>query len=64
MGKLKMTIGELVVEKLKPVRENYERISQDQGYLSEVAAQGRDRAREQAAITMGEVRKAIGLQSI
>ena len=64
MGKLKSTIGELVVEKLKPVRENYERISQDQGYLSEVAAKGRDKARQQAAITMEEVRKAIGLQSI
>ena len=64
MGKLKSTIGELVVEKLRPVRENYEQISQDMGYLSEVAAKGRDKAREQAAVTMEEVRKAIGLQSI
>lgn len=64
MGKLKLTIGELVVEKLRPVRENYERISQDQGYLSEVAAKGRDKTRGQAATTMDEVRKAIGLQSI
>lgn len=64
MGKLKMTIGELVVEKLKPVRENYEMISRDQGYLSDVAARGKDRAREHAARTMEEVRRAIGLQSI
>lgn len=64
MGQLKSTIGELVVEKLRPVRENYESISQDQGYLSEVAARGRDMARGHAAKTMEEVRRAIGLQSI
>lgn len=64
MGQLKGTVGEIVVEKLRPVRENYERISQDHAWLSEVAAKGRDKAREQAAKTMDEVRRAIGLQSI
>lgn len=64
MGKLKSTIGEAVVEKLRPVRENYERISQDRARLSEVAAKGRDQAREHAAKTMAEVRQAMGLGHI
>jgi tryptophanyl-tRNA synthetase len=64
MGKLKQTIGEVVVERLRPIRENYERISQDRAYLSEVAAKGREKASAHAAKTMDEVRKAIGLGHI
>jgi tryptophanyl-tRNA synthetase len=64
MGKLKQTIGEVVVERLKPVRENYERISQDHAWLSEIAAKGREKAGEHAAKTMAEVRKATGLGHI
>lgn len=64
MGKLKQTIGEVVVERLRPIRENYERISQDRAYLSEVAAKGREKASEHAAKTMDEVRKAVGLSHI
>jgi len=64
MGKLKQTIGEVVVERLRPIRENYERISQDRGYLSQVAARGRSKASENAAKTMDEVRKATGLGHI
>jgi len=64
MGKLKSTIGEVVVERLRPVRENYKRISQDRAWLSEVAAKGRDQAHEHAAKTMAEVRQAMGLGHI
>lgn len=64
MGKLKQTIGEVVVERLRPIREDYERRSQDKGYLSEVAARGREKASEHAARTMDEVRKAMGLGHI
>jgi tryptophanyl-tRNA synthetase len=64
MGKLKSTIGEVVVERLRPVRENYERIIQDRAWLSEVAARGREKAGANAAKTMEEVRRAMGLNHI
>lgn len=64
MGKLKTTIGEVVVESLRPVRENYERIVQDQAWLSQVAARGREKAAANAAKTMEEVRRAMGLNHI
>jgi tryptophanyl-tRNA synthetase len=64
MGKLKSTIGEVVVERLRPIRENYERISQDRAWLSEVAKRGREKATEKAVKTMDEVRRAMGLDHI
>jgi tryptophanyl-tRNA synthetase len=64
MGKLKSTIGEVVVERLRPIRENYERISQDRAWLSEVAKRGREKATENAVKTMDEVRRAMGLDHI
>lgn len=63
-AQLKAAVSDVVVAKLAPIREEYARISADQGYIREVAAKGRDRAREVAARTMDEVRKATGLGGI
>jgi tryptophanyl-tRNA synthetase len=64
MGKLKAAVGEVVVEGMKDVRSEYERVRQDHGYLSEVAKKGRMTAAGRATETMDEVRKVIGLDRI
>ncbi len=63
MGRLKEVVGEVIVEKLRPVREEYERLRREEGYLREVAGKGRVRA-EIAGKTIEEVRKAVGLSRI
>lgn len=61
MGKLKQHISERIIERIEPIRLEYERIVQDHAYLAEVAQMGRQGAREVAAETMSQVRKAVGL---
>lgn len=64
MGRLKAEVEGVVVQRLKPVREEYEMIQGDIGYLREVAKKGRERAREVASKTMDEVRGVVGLSQI
>lgn len=64
MGKLKKAVEEVVVERVEPVRMEFERISGDVGYLREVAKKGRDKAREVASQTMEKVRNVVGLSQI
>lgn len=64
MGKLKGAVGEVVVEGMKDVRGEYERVRREHGYLSEVAKKGREMAGARARETMEEVRKVIGLDRI
>lgn len=61
MGALKSHVAERVVERVEPIRREYERIVQDKAYLAQVAQKGREGAREVAARTMDEVRRAVGL---
>jgi tryptophanyl-tRNA synthetase len=63
-GKLKTAVAEVTVEKLRPVREEYERIRQEHGYLGEIAQRGREAASARARETMEEVRTIIGLGRI
>ena len=63
-AELKARVTEAVVERLAGIREEYERIRQDTGYLSEVARSGAEVARGIASKTMDEVRRKIGLQAI
>ena len=63
-GKLKEAVAEVVVESLNPVREEYERIRGEVGWLSDIARRGREKAGERARETMDEVRKAVGLDRI
>ncbi len=60
-AKFKADCGEAVIEKLRPVREEYLRLMGDKQYLADVAAKGAERARRIAARTMVKVKKKIGL---
>lgn len=63
-GQLKATVSDVVATHLAPVQDEYRRIIADEGYIRAVAARGADKAREQAAKTMAEVRAAVGLGGI
>ncbi len=59
-GDFKTAVGEAVVEELRPIREEYERLIKDQGYLMEVAAKGADTASRIANRTLTKVMKKCG----
>jgi tryptophanyl-tRNA synthetase len=63
-AQLKGIVADAVVEKLAPIRDEYARLREDISYLRQVAALGRDEARNAAAKTMTEVRKKVGLDAI
>jgi len=59
-GHLKTTVGEAVVETLKPYQEEQARLMTDVAYLDEVAAEGAAKAAELAAPTLKRVKEAVG----
>lgn len=59
-GDFKAAVAEAVIEELRPIRERYERYSNDKAYLKEVAAQGAERASRVANRTLQKVMKKIG----
>ncbi len=59
-GDFKMAVGEAVVEELRPIRENYEKIIKDKAYLEEVSKIGAERASYIANRTVGKAMKKIG----
>ncbi len=59
-GDFKAAVAEAVIEELRPIRERYERYSNDKAYLKEVAAQGAERASRVANRTLQKVMKNIG----
>lgn len=63
-AQLKSVVSESIIEKLRGIREEYLRVRGDEAYLSSVAQEGRERARELAGRTMGEVRRKVGLSPI
>ncbi|KAG7570978.1 hypothetical protein FFLO_01072 [Filobasidium floriforme] len=63
-AQLKSLVSESIIEKLRGIREEYLKVRGDEAYLSSVAQEGRERAREVAGRTMGEVRRKVGLSSI
>ena len=63
-GDLKKQLSEDIVAYLAPIREKFDRIINDRDYLGKVAAVGCDKARANAAKTMAEVRKAIGISKL
>ena len=62
-GDLKKQLAVDICHHTLPIRERIEEIYNDNDYLRKVAAIGRDKARESAAATMKEVRKAVGFRS-
>jgi tryptophanyl-tRNA synthetase len=60
-GAFKTAVGEAVVEQLRPVRERYHELMDDQAELERVLARGAERAREVAAATLARAVEKVGL---
>lgn len=61
-GDLKKQLAEDIIKAVAPVRERIKDIYNNEEYLNRVAAQGAEKAREQAAKTVAEVRHIIGFK--
>ena len=59
-GHLKVELGELVAEYLKPMQDRFHDIRADETYLKGVLAKGAEEARMQAQKTLKDVHEAIG----
>jgi len=59
-GDFKSAVGEAVVERLRPIREEAERISADKAYLESVYKAGAERAAYVAGKTLRKVYKKLG----
>lgn len=57
----KKACGEAVIERLKPIKAEYDRLMGDKEYLLTVAREGADRARRIARRTLQKVKRKIGL---
>ena len=60
-GDFKLAVGEVVVEELREVRENFKRYIADKAYLEQVYRAGAEKAAAISARTMAKVRKKVGL---
>lgn len=61
-GDLKKQLAEDIINFTNPIRTRIEEISKDDNFLSKVAKEGAEKARESAAKTLKEVREIIGFR--
>ncbi len=61
-GDLKKQIAEDILLVTNPIRERINDILADEAYMASVVRRGAERARERAAATLAEVRKAMGIR--
>ena len=59
-GSFKTTVGETVVETLRPIREEAQRLLKDKAYLQDVCRSGAERAGYVAEKTLRKVYKKVG----
>ncbi|NCB74706.1 MAG: tryptophan--tRNA ligase [Clostridia bacterium] len=59
-GDFKSSVGEAVVELLRPIREEAERLITDKAYLESIYKEGAEKAARAAARTLRKVQKKIG----
>ena len=59
-GDFKADVAEAVVEHIRPIREKYDRLSEDKAYLVDVYTKGAERANAIAQRTLKKVYKKIG----
>lgn len=59
-GQFKPLLADAVVEHLRPIQSEYQRVMSDQAYLDEVLAQGAEKASETANQTLENCRQAMG----
>ena len=57
----KNDLGEIIIESLKPIQDEYSRIFNDKGYLDDLLSSGATKARHFASKTLDKVYKKIGL---
>ena len=62
-GEFKLKVGELVAEKLEPIRLEKNKILTDKGYIDDVLAIGAEKASHIAYKTLSKVYKKVGLIS-
>jgi tryptophanyl-tRNA synthetase len=60
-GAFKTAVAQAVVEYLAPVRERYTALRADEPTLEEILAGGAEKAREIAAVTLSDIRQAMGV---
>jgi tryptophanyl-tRNA synthetase len=60
-GDLKRALGEVTVEKLRPIRERYGSLMADRGETSRILEQGAEKARLHSGAIMDLVREKTGL---
>jgi tryptophanyl-tRNA synthetase len=63
-SEIKNIVASVVDHRLRPIRQEYERIRMDEGYLRSVAEKGTMQATEIAARTMEEVKSRMGLGTL
>ncbi|XP_063982481.1 tryptophan--tRNA ligase, mitochondrial [Diachasmimorpha longicaudata] len=59
-GQYKLHVADVVIEILRPIRERYDVLVNDPGYLNEVLKNGTERATEIASSSWSEVKRKIG----
>ena len=57
----KNDLGELIIESLKPIQDEYSRIYNDKAYLDDLLSEGTIKARHFASRTLEKVYRKIGL---
>ncbi len=60
-GAFKPAVGEAVIETLRPIREEAQKIMKDKSYLSDLCRDGAERASRVAEKTLRKVYKKVGL---
>src|SRR3954463_3115583 len=60
-GAFKQAVADAVVEYLRPTRERYNELRDDENALEQAFAEGAERAREMASETLAEVRERMGV---
>ncbi len=60
-GDFKVKVAEAVIEELKPLQENYNKLMSDKAYLMQKAAEGAEKASRIANRTLYKAKKKVGL---
>ncbi|MDO7252956.1 tryptophan--tRNA ligase [Helicobacter cappadocius] len=60
-GEFKVAVAEVIIESLRPIREKYEQISNQKGYIEKILQEGADKVRPIASKTYQKAKELVGL---
>ena len=60
-GHLKTAIAEVVIESLRPIRETYKKLMNDQAYIKQILDEGAQKVRPIATSTYNKAKELVGL---